>query len=177
MEIRRTHENDALVLALTGRLDAAWAEPVQAALDAAVRAGEHRIVMDFAGVDYISSAGLRVVIAGYKQLLTIKGGFSVRAAQPGVAKVIELSGLGALLATPAPVESAPQVARGFETACAKWESHGAPALAHLRAIGDAAFDATGGERVEFTPSRFGLGIAALAATHDEAAPNLGEFLC
>src|SRR4051812_8830678 len=121
MEIQRFSENDALVLALTGRLDATWAEPVQSALDAAVRAGEHRLVLDLAGVDYISSAGLRVVIAGYKQLRAIQGGFLVRRAQPGVAKVIELSGLGALLATPASTEAESPVGSGFETASAHWE--------------------------------------------------------
>jgi len=178
MEIQRTHENGTLVLALTGRLDASWAEPVEAALDAAVRAGEHRIVMDFAGVDYISSAGLRVVIAGYKQLRMIQGGFSVRAAQPGVAKVIELSGLGALLVAPVPSAAEPVAARCFESPRAKWESHGTLSPVRLRAIGGAsAFDVSAGEFVEFTRARFGLGVAALAATRDEALPRLGEFLC
>jgi len=178
MEILRTHENDMLVLALAGRLDATWAEPVEVALDAAIRAGEHRIVMDFAGVDYISSAGLRVIIAGYKQLRAIQGGFSVRAAQPGVAKVIELSGLGALLVAPAPCAAEPVAARCFESPRAKWQSHGASSPAHLRAIGDAsAFGTSGGEFIEFTSARFGLGVAALAATREEALPRLGEFLC
>lgn len=178
MEIRSAHENGSLVIALAGRLDAAWAEPVQAALEAGIRAGEHRIVMDFAGVDYISSAGLRVVIAGYKQLLAIKGGFFVRNPRPGVAKVIQLSGLGALFAAPGPAAPAPAAAKGFDTASARWESHGAAAAVALRAIGGAsAFDAAEGECVEFTPLRFGLGIGALAATREEAAANLGEFLC
>jgi anti-anti-sigma factor len=178
MEIQRTHESDTLVLALAGRLDATWAEPVEAALDAAIRAGEHRIVMDFAGVDYISSAGLRVVIGGYKQLRAIQGCFAIRSAQPGVAKVIELSGLVALLAAPAPTVAAPVAARCFESPRAQWESHGALASVRLRAIGGvSAFDATGGEFVEFTAVRFGLGVAALAATRDDALPRLGEFLC
>src|SRR5690242_17480270 len=127
MEIQRFSETDALVLALTGRLDATWAEPVQSALDAAVRGGEHRIILDLAGVDYISSAGLRVVIAGYKQLRSIQGGFLVRRAQPGVAKVIELSGLGALLAAPAPTVTGSPASSGFETAGAQWERYGEPA--------------------------------------------------
>ena len=178
MEIQRTHENETLVLALSGRLDATWAESVEAALDAAVRAGEHRIVMDFAGVDYISSAGLRVVIAGYKQLRMIQGGFSVRAAQPGVAKVIELSGLGALLVAPAPSTPAPVAARCFESPRAKWESHGTLSPVRLRAIGGtSAFENSDGAFVEFTSARFGLGVAALAATREDALPRLGEFLC
>lgn len=177
MEIQRTRENDTFLLTLTGRLDAAWADPVEAALDAAVRAGEHRIVMDIAGVDYISSAGLRVVIAGYKQLRAIQGGFTLRNAQPGVAKVIELSGLGTLLSAPVPVVAEPAAARCFETENATWESHGSPSPMKLRAVGAAsAFDVSGGESLEFTAERFGLGVAALAASREEALPRLGEFL-
>ena len=177
MEIQRTHENDTLVLALAGRLDATWAEPVEAALDAAVRAGSHRIVMDLAGVDYISSAGLRVVIGGYKQLRAIHGGFALRNVQPGVAKVIELSGLGMLLNAPAPAAAAVAAVRRFETASATWESHGAASPVKLRAIGGtSAFDVSGGASVEFTSARFGLGIAALAGGREEALPRLGEFL-
>ncbi len=177
MEIQRTQENDTLVLALTGRLDATWSEPVQAALDAAIRSGEHRIAMDFAGVDYISSAGLRVVISGYKQLLAIKGAFSLRHAQPGVAKVIELSGLSVLLDAPAPAAAPSSSARAFETACALWQGHGAPSPVRLRAIGAGAFDVSSGESLEFSAARFGLGVGALAATREEAMPNLGEMLC
>lgn len=177
MEIRRISENDSLVLALSGRLDAAWAEPVQAALEAAIRDGRHRIVLDLAGVDYVSSAGLRVVIGGYKQLRAIHGQLVVRAAQPGVAKVIELSGLGALLASSAPTtaETAPAVCA--ETKNATWQRHGESAPVRLRAIGgESAFDVFAGEAVDFPASRFGLGVAALAATREEALPRLGEFL-
>lgn len=177
MEILRSSENDALVLALTGRLDAAWAGPVQAAIDAAIRDGEHRLVLDLAGVDYISSAGLRVVIAGYKQLRAIDGAFLVRAAQPGVAKVIELSGLAMLLATPVPAAAKPEAADRFESASAAWERHGTPAPVSLRAVGGAsAFDASGGAECEFPPARFALGVGAFAATREQAAPRLGEFL-
>ncbi|HEY8901889.1 MAG TPA: STAS domain-containing protein [Chthoniobacterales bacterium] len=177
MEIHRAHENDSLVLTLNGRLDAAWAEPVQAALESAIRGGEHSIVMDFAGVDYISSAGLRVVISGYKQLLAIKGAFSLRNAQPGVAKVIELSGLGVLLAAPAPVVGAAREVRSFESASAKWQSHGSAVPVRLRAIGEGAFDVSGGEKIDFVRPRFGLGVGALAETREKAMANLGEMLC
>ncbi len=177
MDIQRTHENGAFLLTLAGRLDATWADAVQAALDAAVRAGEHRIVMDMAGVDYISSAGLRVVIAGYKQLRAVQGGFALRNVQPGVAKVIELSGLGVLLNAPAPVVAESRAVRRSESASATWESHGTVTPVKLRAIGGAsAFDVAGGESVEFSAARFGLGIAALAGSREEALPRLGEFL-
>jgi anti-anti-sigma factor len=177
MEIQRAKTDGTLVLALAGRLDATWAEAVEAALAAAVREGEHRIALDLADVDYISSAGLRVLIAAYKQLAAIQGGFSVRNPQSGVAKVIELSGLGMLLATTAAPAQVPHAVSTFETESASWEGFGVPAAVTVRALGNgSAFDVSGGERVEFSARRFGLGIAALAETRAEAAPRFGEFL-
>jgi anti-anti-sigma factor len=177
MEIQRRTENATLVLALAGRLDATWADAVEAALAAAVRDGEHRIALDLAGVDYISSAGLRVLIAAYKQLAAIQGGFSVRNPQSGVAKVIELSGLGMLLAITAAPAPATQVAKTFETESASWEGFGVSEATAARALGNgSAFDISSGGRVEFSARRFGLGIAALAESRAEAAPRLGEFL-
>lgn len=177
MEIQRRKENATLVLALAGRLDATWADAVDAALAAAIREGEHRIALDLAGVDYISSAGLRVLIAAYKQLAAIQGGFSVRNPQPGVAKVIELSGLGMLLATTAVPAQATQAARAFETESASWESFGVASPVTVRALGSGAtLDVSGGESEEFSANRLGFGIAALAESRAEAAPRLGEFL-
>lgn len=177
MDIQSKRDAGAFLITLEGRLDATWADPVQAALEAAIRAGEHRIVMDFAGVDYVSSAGLRVVIAGYKQLRAIQGGFTIRAAQPTVAKVIELSGLGVLLQAPEPVAAPPGIGQSFESASAAWESHGTGASVTLRAVGGAtAFETGTGELVEFPLGRFGLGVAALAGSREEALPRLGESL-
>jgi len=177
MDIQRAKSDGTLVLALTGRLDATWADAVDAALAAAIREGEHCIALDLAGVDYISSAGLRVLIAAYKQLAAVQGGFCVRAPQPGVAKVIELSGLSMLLAPAASAKHEEPAAKAFETANATWESFGADTSARLRALGSGAtLDISGGDLVEFSPNRFSLGIAALASSRDEAAPRLGEFL-
>ena len=53
---------DSLELRLTGRLDATWAEHVGDAIETAVRGGSHRLVLNFEGVEYISSLGLRVLL-------------------------------------------------------------------------------------------------------------------
>jgi hypothetical protein len=47
----------------------------------------------------------------------------------------------------------------------------------LRTIGGvSAFDVSGGELIEFTAARSGLGVAALTGTREDALPRLGEFL-
>ncbi len=176
MEIVRSKTGDTLVLALTGRLDATWADAVESALAAAVRAGEHHLALDLAGVDYISSAGLRVLINGFKQIKSVHGRFDVRRPQEGVRKVIELSGLAALLSGPADSLCA-ETGADFTTSNATWQRFGEAVAVTMRGVGGATpFSGAPGEAVEFSPARFGFGVAALAATAAEAAPRLGEFL-
>lgn len=50
---------DALVLSLTGRIAAASVPAVTSALDHALASRPRRLVVDLAGVDYISSEGVR----------------------------------------------------------------------------------------------------------------------
>src|SRR4029079_19827000 len=71
---------DALELRLTGRLDATWADHVSESIEAAVRAGSHRIVLSLAGVNYISSLGLGVLMKHYKRLTAVNG--SLRVSDP-----------------------------------------------------------------------------------------------
>ena len=66
MDIAKQKTGDILVLRLTGRLDANWCDHVQKAIAAVVHEGEHRVHLDMAGVSYVSSAGLRVLLSFYK---------------------------------------------------------------------------------------------------------------
>lgn len=177
MKIERQFKGDLLVLQLTGQLDATWSSAVDGEIGGAVREGRHHIVLDLAGVDYISSAGLRVLLSHYKGLKTAGGSFSIRSPQPSVMKVIELSGLDALLsaaASTSPAASADVVSK-FETTNAKWERHGTLSPARVKTLGGASpFDRAAGEAVAFSPTRFGFGIGAIAGSANEAAARLGE---
>src|SRR5205085_7620067 len=90
---------DVLVLRLVGRLDANWCGHVQEALATAVKEGEHRLHLDMGGVNYLSSAGIRVLITFYKQLRAISGEFGVVNPSAVVRSVLDLSGLGLLIAS------------------------------------------------------------------------------
>ena len=68
---------DSLELRLTGRLDATWAEHVGDSIEAAVRAGSHRIVLNFAAVSYISSLGIGVVMKHYQRLKAVNGHLAI----------------------------------------------------------------------------------------------------
>jgi anti-anti-sigma factor len=64
-----------LVLALAGRIGAASAARLDAALTEAVSRGDRRLVIDMAEVDYISSAGLKVLAAAVHRCAAAGGAF------------------------------------------------------------------------------------------------------
>lgn len=61
MEVKKTVEDGKAVVFLTGEVDSANAAEFEADLKAAV-AGETDVVLDLAGLEYVSSAGLRVFL-------------------------------------------------------------------------------------------------------------------
>ncbi|HWI57943.1 MAG TPA: STAS domain-containing protein, partial [Bacillota bacterium] len=111
MEITRTVGAEQVELKLKGRMDATWSDHVARALAECMRSGQHNLVVDMAQVDYISSAGLRVLVLYARQLKAIQGRLGVVHASSIVRKVLELAGLDALLLAPAgpPAPSAPAI--------------------------------------------------------------------
>jgi|SRR5438874_74202 len=62
MQIAETRAGGTVAVAPAGRIDTTTAPVLERHLTALLEAGERRIVVDFSGVDYISSAGLRVML-------------------------------------------------------------------------------------------------------------------
>lgn len=85
------------ILRVTGRLDADGALELEKALKAALDTGVARLIVDMAGVDYIASAGIRPLLAAYKRVQAEDRFVEIIRAQPTVAKVLTVVGLGDLL--------------------------------------------------------------------------------
>ena len=96
MEIQTSRESKATVMTITGRMDAATSPAYESRMQELIAAGETGFVLDFSGLDYISSAGLRALLATAKQLKP-KGG-QVRLANVGgtVKEVLDISGFGSI---------------------------------------------------------------------------------
>lgn len=86
MEIKKTLEGDRLTLAPQGRVDTITAPEFEAALPAE---GVGELVLDLSAVDYMSSAGLRVLLTAHKRM---KGAMKVANVQPVVKEVFEITG-------------------------------------------------------------------------------------
>ncbi len=92
--------NNVVQINLNGRFDAATAPAVEQYIHDCVGRGLFNVVLNMVGVQYIASAGLRVVLAMTKELrLTHHGDLRVAALPDSVAKVFELSGLLSVIRT------------------------------------------------------------------------------
>jgi anti-anti-sigma factor len=97
METSVERRGDVLVVRVSGSVDGRTAEDLQRVFTGAVEAGHHRLVGDFGGVDYTSSAGLRVLLATLKQTRSRGGALGLAAPTAEVRKVLELSGFTGIL--------------------------------------------------------------------------------
>ncbi|HRU07719.1 MAG TPA: STAS domain-containing protein [Candidatus Brocadiia bacterium] len=94
MQIVELAKDDIQVLCLKGKLDSMAVPAVEKAIQDALQRSSLRVLLDLSGVDFISSAGLRVVLASARQLAKRSGVLACCAATPAVARVFELAGLG-----------------------------------------------------------------------------------
>ena len=100
---------NARVVTVTGRIDHDNAEDFQRALDPHLencKAGGEVVVLDFAGVNYISSAGFRVLLLAHRQAATQKSAFAVAARQPVVTEIFAISKFDKLVTCHASVREA-----------------------------------------------------------------------
>ena len=102
-----TEENlgTSTVVAIGGRLDGATSAQLDERLTAAATPGA-RVVLDMTGLDYVSSAGLRVLLKAAKQIKAAKGRFALSGITPMVAKVFEISGFTSIFSIYADREQA-----------------------------------------------------------------------
>ncbi len=106
MEIDVRKESSAAVVSLSGRIDTVSAPDFEKRLAEEVQKGERCLILDFAGVDYISSAGLWGVLSLAK-LLKGKGGSLLLCSLRGMVKeVFDLSGFTSIFSISESVEEA-----------------------------------------------------------------------
>ena len=92
LELSSARHGDAVVLSPRGRIDHASAEAFKAALAPHLeRCGPGRpVILDLAGVDYIASVGLRVLMLASRQVRAQGGTIVVAALQPLVREIFEI---------------------------------------------------------------------------------------
>ena len=90
MNITTNKENNRLTVALEGRLDTTTAPELETALQA-VDAGITELILDFAGLAYISSAGLRVLLTTQKKM-NKQGQMIIKNVCDDIKEIFEITG-------------------------------------------------------------------------------------
>ena len=90
MTIEKIINGNDLTLALSGRLDTTTASQLEAELKESL-GGVKNLVLDFAALEYLSSAGLRVLLATQK-LMNKQGSMVVRNVNETIMEVFEVTG-------------------------------------------------------------------------------------
>ncbi|MEO6326491.1 MAG: STAS domain-containing protein [Thermoanaerobaculia bacterium] len=93
MEIHETTADDVVVLAIDGRLDTKTAHTLESKVHELLSAAQLRIVIDMASLQYLSSAGLRVLLMLGKKLNgTDNGSLALCAMNESVREVFDIAG-------------------------------------------------------------------------------------
>lgn len=98
ISIKEDVKNDVLILRMSGRLDAVSSPNAETKVFDCINSGRHKLLLDFSGVDYLSSAGMRMLLSITKKLKTLSSGklviFSVTT---NVMDVLKMSGFDHVL--------------------------------------------------------------------------------
>ena len=97
MEIKERTVNGVTVISLEGNIDAMTAPKITEFIHREVSKGNINLVADLGGVDYTSSAGLRVMLGAIKETRSQGGDLRLTGIQPDVQKVLNLSGFSNIL--------------------------------------------------------------------------------
>ena len=95
MEIKQETTGSKLTVALKGRLDTSTAPQLDTELNSALP-GVTELVFDFSALDYISSAGLRVLLSAQKRM-NKQGEMKILHANSSIMEIFEVTGFTDIL--------------------------------------------------------------------------------
>lgn len=95
MTINKINDGTALTIALEGRLDTVSAPQLEAELKKSI-SGVETLVFDFEKLEYLSSAGLRVLLASQK-VMNRQGQMIIKNVNSAIADIFEVTGFSEIL--------------------------------------------------------------------------------
>ena len=97
IEIIEKKKNDITVFEPVGRLDSNTSPELEKKIVNAIEKGSNKMIIDFKSLDYISSAGLRVINKTTKQLKNNSGNLVLCSMQDYIKEVFEITGFDSFL--------------------------------------------------------------------------------
>ena len=95
MNINKLPEGEKLTVSISGRLDTSTAPELENELKASYD-GVKELVLDLSALEYISSAGLRVLLSAQKTM-SKQGSMTVKGANPDIMEIFEVTGFSDIL--------------------------------------------------------------------------------
>ncbi len=106
MEITQIERDNAIILALSGRLDAYTASTLRHSLNDALENGHTALVIDLSGVTFVDSSGLAVLVSGMKHARQAAGDLHLACLQEQVSIIFQLTRLDQAFAISPDVDQA-----------------------------------------------------------------------
>ena len=97
VSIKEEAKGDILVLRISGRLDAVSSPTAERKVFDYINKGQQKLLIDFSGVDYLSSAGMRMLLSVSKKLKTLAGKLVLCSVTLNVMDVLKMSGFDHVL--------------------------------------------------------------------------------
>jgi anti-anti-sigma factor len=98
VELSSEVKNDVLILRVGGRLDAISSPQLEKQVMESINGGNHtNVLMNFEQVDYLSSAGMRLLLSTTKKMKSKEGKFVISCMTDSVMEVIKMAGFDHIL--------------------------------------------------------------------------------
>ena len=98
MDISEDRKAGAVILALSGKLDATTAKAFENRILTVIDSGAgQRLVVDLAQLDYVSSSGLRMFLLAAKRLQATNGKITLHGLQDQIRQVFDVSGFSSII--------------------------------------------------------------------------------
>ncbi len=96
MDVNTVKENQVMIVSVSGRIDAVSCADLENRLNDLINKDERRLILDMKEVFYISSAGLRVLLAVAQQLHG-NGRVTLACPQENVREILEIAGFDTIM--------------------------------------------------------------------------------
>lgn len=97
VSIKEEAKGDILLLRMSGRLDAVSSPTAERKVFDYINKGQIKLLLDFGGIDYLSSAGMRMLLSVAKKLKNLSGKLVLFSVTTNVMDILKMSGFDHVL--------------------------------------------------------------------------------
>lgn len=97
MELKLLEQDGVMILFVEGRVDTITATELEKKMSQLWSINSVQLVLDCAGMEYLCSSGLRVILTAHKQVTANEGRFVLRNITPEVRSVLDMTGISRII--------------------------------------------------------------------------------